>query len=238
MNNDLEIGWYGKLPASGDFVSRRIPRSLLDMLDDWLSRGLAEMQASLPDEWRASFAAAPAWYFTIPASVGGGDTLIGLIVPSHDRVGRAFPLCAGIVLPPDAVVGQLLADAHGWLSRLGEVVVRARDRGLPLEEFDAAVRAIALPSTSQRVPTDGGDDILNVLGLAPLDAPTVPMPLAHAIPWPELPLIFDANAATSFWWTKPTAGAPLTGFTTDSGLSPSLLLRLMGPPAARSGELT
>jgi len=237
MTKDLEIGWFGKLPASGDFVFRRIPRSLLDKLDDWLSRGLAEMQKALPTEWRDTFAAAPAWYFAIPACVGGGTTLIGLIVPSHDRVGREFPLCAGIALPPEGAAGYLLADAHGWLANLGAVVVDARDRAVPLEEFDAAIRSIPLPTSAPRAAsTAGGDDILDILGLAPLDAPTVPMPLAHAVPWPELPMIFDVTNPTSFWWTSSGSGSALRGFTTESSLSPSLLVRLMGPATARPGD--
>jgi type VI secretion system protein ImpM len=235
MTAELRIGWFGKLPCSGDFVFRRIPRALVDVLDTWLSRGLSEFRAAMPNDWRSHFAAASAWNYAIPACVDGGTTLIGLIVPSRDRVGREFPLCAGIALPPDAATNRLLADAHGWLWSLGQVVVEARDRVLPLEEFDAQVQAIPLPPVSKRgPPSTGGADILDVLGLGPIDAPTVPMPLAHAVPWPELPEIFDAEKPTSFWWTNSAAGAPLRGFTTDVGLAPSLLIRLMGPAESRS----
>jgi type VI secretion system protein ImpM len=234
MTAELEIGWFGKLPSAGDFVFRRIPRSLLDALDSWLSRGLADYRVAMPNDWRTHFAAAAPWNCAIPACVGGGTTLIGLIVPSRDRVGREFPLCAGVALPPDAATNRLLADVPGWLSRLGQVVVEARDRGLPLDEFDANIRAIALPPPAKRgAPVTGGNDILDILGLGPIDAPTVPMPLAHAVPWPELPMIFDAEKPTSFWWTNPGPGVALSGFTTDLGLDPSLLIRLMGPVTPR-----
>ena len=63
-----------------------------------------------------------------------------------------------------------------------------------------------------------------------LDVPTVPMPLAHALPWPELPLQFDPAGTTSYWWTNTGNGGPLRGFTSDAGLSPSLLLTLMRQP--------
>jgi len=230
MSVELEIGWFGKLPSAGDFVFRRIPRALLDELDNWLSRGLAEYRAAVPGDWRKHFAAAPVWNCAIPASVIGGNTLIGLLVPSRDRVGREFPLCAGVLLPRNAATNQLLAEVPGWLWSLGEAVVEARDRALPLDEFDAIVRSIPLPSASRGVaPATGGNDILDILGLGPLDAPTVPMPLAHAVPWPELPMIFDAEKPTAFWWTNPGAGRALSGFTTDAGLTPALLIRLMGP---------
>lgn len=230
MSGELEIGWFGKLPSSGDFVYRRIPRTFLDELDAWLSRGLAQYRIAMPDDWRKHFAAAPVWNCAIPACVGGGNTLIGLLVPSRDRVGREFPLCAGVVLPPDAATNKLLADVPEWLWSLGRAVVEARDQLIPLDEFDAIVRSIPLPPAAKRgAPTTGGNDILDILGLGPIDAPTVPMPLAYAVPWPELPTVFDAEKPTSFWWTNPGAGRAMSGFTTDAGLAPTLLIRLMGP---------
>ena len=233
VSAELEIGWFGKLPSAGDFVFRRIPRTLLDELDTWLSRGLAQYKIGVPGDWRKHFAAAPVWNCAIPGCVVGGNSLIGLLVPSRDRVGREFPLCAGIVLPPDAATNRLLTDIPDWLWTLGQMVVEARDRVLPLDEFDGIIRSISLPPASKRgVPVTGGNDILDILGLGPIDAPTVPMPLAHVVPWPELPDIFDAEKPTSFWWTNPGAGRALNGFTTDAGLAPTLLTRLMGPQAS------
>ena len=233
MSSELTIGWFGKLPSSGDFVFRRLPRSMLDGLDDWARHGLAELRDSMPD-WKQAFAQAPTWNCAIPACVAGGHTLIGMLAPSHDRVGREFPLCAGVVLPAGTPAIQLLAEAHGWLAALDRLVIHARDRSLPLEDFDASVRAIALPlPRADGLSSDGGDDILAVLGTGPVDVPTVPMPLAHTVPWPELPMMFDPEVPTSFWWTHPGSGSPLRGFTSDIGLAPSLFVTLMRPLVPR-----
>jgi type VI secretion system protein ImpM len=151
-------------------------------------------------------------------------------------VGREFPICAGVALPPDAPTGSLLAGAPGWLYALARVVQEARSRSVPLDIFDASVTAIELPSVQAGSSSDPADsDILSVLGPDPADVPTVPMPLAHALPWPELPVVFDAARPTSFWWTSPGTGSPLRGFTTDNGLSPSLLVTLMRPLTIRLG---
>jgi type VI secretion system protein ImpM len=182
------------------------------------------------------FASAPAWNCAIPACVSGGSTLIGLLAPSHDQVGREFPLCAGVALPPEADSGPLLADAHGWMWTLGKLVTEARERGLPLDVFDAAVQAIPLPLSVSDPATVGGEgDIFSVLGLGPADVPTIPMPLAQAVPWPGLPALFDPQTPTSFWWTNPGAGGPLRGFSTEGPLAPSLLVTLMRPPAPPKG---
>ena len=34
-------GWYGKLPALGDFASRRLPPEFVEPWDRWLAAGLA-----------------------------------------------------------------------------------------------------------------------------------------------------------------------------------------------------
>jgi type VI secretion system protein ImpM len=240
VTHDLQIGWFGKLPSDGDFAHRRMPRSVLDVLDDWLRRGLAQLQARSPAAWRDSFAAAPTWNCAIPAPVAGGMTLVGLIAPSRDRVGRQFPLCAGVVLPPEEPVSALLADAHGWLRTLGKLVIDARDQQMPLEAFDAAIRSIAVPRPGQYGGAyAGADDILAILGSAESpDIPTVPMPLAHALPWPELPMTFDARQSVSYWWTNAGAGHPLRGFTTESDLAPSLLVTLVQPLVGRNSRST
>ncbi|MEO8345030.1 MAG: type VI secretion system-associated protein TagF [Betaproteobacteria bacterium] len=234
MTKELEIGWFGKLPSSGDFGFRRLPRALLDDLDDWLRLGLTELRGSMPHDWKEVFTSAPTWNCAIPACVAGGNTLIGVLAPSHDRVGREFPLCAGVVLPGSTAAIQLLAEAHGWLDTLGRIVIEARDHSLPLEDFDTSVRAIALPRPrAHAISSGGGEDILGVLGAGPVDVPTVPMPLAHALPWPELPMMFDAGNPTCFWWTHPGPGTPLRGFTSDIGLTPSLFVTLMRPLVPR-----
>ena len=229
------IGWYGKLPCAGDFVHRRLAHRLVSAIDEWLRDGLAMLRTSDP-QWRNAYESAPIWNCAIPASVTqSGFTLVGLISPSHDRVGRDFPLCAGVALPPHASPAALLDGAHEWLAALGRAVAAARARPTTIEAFDEAVLAIALPiGTPNGLSGGGGDDILSILDDSGLDVPTVPMPLAHALPWPELPLQFDPDGATSYWWTNTGNGGPLRGFTTDAGLSPSLLLTLMRHPSGAS----
>jgi type VI secretion system protein ImpM len=227
----FEIGWFGKLPCAGDFIYRRLPRSLLSGLDNWLQQGLSQLRGTYPADWRGIYDTAPTWNCAIPAGVTRVDqTLIGLITPSRDRVGREFPLCAGVAVPAGAA-RPLLASAHDWLQQLGRIVAQAKARPSTVDAFDAAVTAIGLPS--QGAPGAGGDgagDILSMLEVGDSeDVPTIPMPLAHSLPWPDLPKIFDDEGVTSYWWTNTGAGGPLRGFTTDLGLAPSLMLTLMRP---------
>lgn len=85
------IGWWGKLPARGDFVGRGLPPRWRADWDDWLQRGLGLAASSFDgDALRERLAGFTPWRFlALPTP---GEAWCGVVVPSHDRVGRAFPL--------------------------------------------------------------------------------------------------------------------------------------------------
>ncbi|MEJ8847799.1 type VI secretion system-associated protein TagF [Variovorax rhizosphaerae] len=91
LSSPRRVCWYGKLPARGDFVGRGLPPRWRSDWDGWLQRGLA-LAARTTDgetlrERLCSFA--PWRYVALPAA---GETWCGIVIASHDRVGRAFPL--------------------------------------------------------------------------------------------------------------------------------------------------
>lgn len=82
-------GFFGKLPARGDFVSRGLPRGFTDPLDKWLSALTQSLTSdaetrSLYDSFRIRFIATP--------GLCGELGWQGVIVPSHDKAGRQYPL--------------------------------------------------------------------------------------------------------------------------------------------------
>ncbi|MEO8751277.1 MAG: type VI secretion system-associated protein TagF [Casimicrobiaceae bacterium] len=239
MNDSFQIGWFGKLPFAGDFVHRRLPYPLLESLDAWLQLGMGQLRAAYPQNWREIYRSSPMWNCAIPASITeSGLTLVGLLVPSRDRVGREFPLCAGVALPPDASPAPLVAAAHDWLMALGRTVASAIATPMTVDGFDAAVQSIHMPKVGPPIaPAGGAGDILSILeDEFSADVPTVPLLLAHALPWPELPRQFNSAGNTSYWWTNTSNGAPLRGFTSDAGLAPSLMLTLMRPQPVPRGR--
>lgn len=228
------IGWFGKLPCAGDFAYRRLPYPLMGALDNWLQQGLGQLRATHPAAWRGIYLASPMWNCAVPASMTPGrTTLVGLLAPSRDRVGREFPLCAGIALPEGMSPAPLLSASDDWLLTLGRVVTMALTRPTTVDAFDTAIQAIRTPDFAPKGSVAGGaDDILACLNEGSADVRTVPLPLAHALPWPELPREFDSAGPTSYWWTNTSTGGPLRGFTTDAGFAPSLMLTLMRPQFA------
>lgn len=88
-------GFFGKLPAAGDFVSRGWPASARDGLDTLLQEAIATVLAALPTD-RGAMARAPVSILSVRPGVIGDQGVTTVVFPSQDRVGRSFPLCAGV----------------------------------------------------------------------------------------------------------------------------------------------
>jgi type VI secretion system protein ImpM len=96
---DAAIGFCGKLPARGDFVMSGLPRSFVEAWHDWLQSVMATSRRSLGEEWVAAWLEAPIWRFALSPGVCGPDAVLGLWMPSVDRIGRYFPLTFAAVMP-------------------------------------------------------------------------------------------------------------------------------------------
>jgi len=125
-------GWYGKLPALGDFAGRRLPAVFIEPWDRWLAGALATWRDS-DEDWLDAFLSAPTWRFALGADMPFRESpgYMGVLMPSVDRVGRYFPLT--VVRPRG--VGQSSASAS-WLEALERVAVAALDADWTPERFD------------------------------------------------------------------------------------------------------
>lgn len=148
-----QVGWYGKLPALGDFVTRRLPDSFRLPWDRWLCAGMVDAQAGFGEHWQAWYLSFPVWRFLWR---GDGELLIwaGLLMPGVDRVGRLFPLTVAMpvaralltLAPPDALDSELDALQSLALQVLEDDDVEAFDRAL-------LARSIELPDAWSSGPT-------------------------------------------------------------------------------------
>lgn len=131
------VSWYGKLPARGDFVGRGLPARWRRDWDAWLQRGIALAATALDDTaLRERLRAFAPWrYLALPAP---GEVWCGIIVASHDRVGRAFPL---------TLAERLAAPAspHESAARLASLLASATEGP---EALEAAIAA--LPPRSEQ----------------------------------------------------------------------------------------
>jgi len=206
----FKAGWYGKLPASGDFVHRGLSRPQIQWWDRWLQRGVADLSRTSRDG-ETVYLRAPFWNFVLPAGLGTGVVQLGCIGPSRDRVGRCFPLA--LVMSIDALQykPELLAGSAAFYRCLGASMLGALRHGRHAAQLDDSLRLAEQSMDALLVPaadlpsSGGGDDILSVLNgghdIAPLTAPR------NELGWADLPLYFNEGSVTSYWWTSSAEGA-------------------------------
>lgn len=107
----VTTGFFGKIPAAGDFVSWNLPRAFTDRWDRWMSRDLIEHPSRGPLDPRA-------WRFTVPAGIFCDAPCAGVWRMSEDRAGRRYPfVIAGIGARPD--------PSDPWFTRVEGVVAAA-----------------------------------------------------------------------------------------------------------------
>ncbi|BFI96598.1 MAG: hypothetical protein RSP_21080 [Rhodanobacter sp.] len=198
MPNPTGVGFFGKLPGTGDFVQRRLPASFVDVWDRHFEQAVSASRARLGDDWTQAWHDAAVWRFVLAPGICGDSAWAGVTGAATDRVGRCFPMT--IVAPladPAAVAAALRNDA--WFAAAERVHREGQASGEGVDAFDARSAA--------------------------LSDPLVPVAAASAAPLPDgrqaglwrLPLALKADtdmlcslwaalpAGHALWWTL---GAP------------------------------
>jgi type VI secretion system protein ImpM len=91
-------GFFGKLPSTGDFVSRGLPDAFRKKWDAWLTQHVAPLQRD-----GRTFPTG-GLRFRLPS---GGRLAAGLILPSQDSAGRLFPLSLLLIAEGDLTQAQI-----------------------------------------------------------------------------------------------------------------------------------
>jgi type VI secretion system protein ImpM len=142
----VDVGYYGKLPSHGDFLRRRVSDRFVSAWDGWLQACLAASRAALGERWLDVYLTSPAWRFACGAGACGPRPVIGVMVPSVDRVGRYFPLAIIAELPEDAALIRAAADGEQFLDGAERLAIET-----------LALDAIDVESFEERVITLGYD---------------------------------------------------------------------------------
>ena len=139
----IEVGFYGKLPSHGDFLRRRVSDAFVAAWDAWLQECTAASRTSLGERWLDVYLTSPAWRFASAAGPLGDATVIGVMVPSVDRVGRYFHLAFACELPAGAGVLPAASSFDSFFDAAEQLAVEtlAADR-VDFDLFDEQVAAL------------------------------------------------------------------------------------------------
>jgi len=143
------IGFCGKLPARGDFVTAGLPRGFVEAWYDWLQSVLATSRGALGEDWVPAWLEAPIWRFALSPGICGPDSVLGLWMPSVDRVGRHFPLTF-VAIASEADPALMIREGGGFLAAAEELGLEALARDLTPDTLAArlAVAASAAPGNA------------------------------------------------------------------------------------------
>jgi len=144
------VGWFGKIPSVGDFVTRRLPPGFVKPWDQWLQSGMSESRRRMGERWVDVYLTFPVWRFLLPVGVLGSTAWTGVLMPSVDRVGRYFPLTLATPLNRSDFDGLGLNDLEVLLKGLEDAGLAGLD-GEHIDQFDLRIRGLPhSPRTTAR----------------------------------------------------------------------------------------
>jgi type VI secretion system protein ImpM len=139
------IGFFGKVPTNGDFISTGLGSTVQTELDNWLQSGLRASEHAHGSEWEPLFRAAPPWRFVIERAIWGQSTIAGVLLPSTDRVGRSFPLVIAAKLGSFNDNPRLLCFDDTWFTAVEALAETSSARDFDIAGFVAGLKRLRLP---------------------------------------------------------------------------------------------
>lgn len=144
-------GFYGKVPAVGDFVTRRLPGSFVHDWDQWLQGALAASREQLAERWLDAYLTSPIWRFALSPGLCGESGWAGIVMPSVDRVGRYFPLTLAVALPSDVSLPLLFGREGDWFLCMERLALSSlEEENFDIDRFDQALQQLPLPNSAMR----------------------------------------------------------------------------------------
>ncbi len=148
----MGFGAFGKMPSVGDFFRFGVPPGFVTAWDNWIQHGLLEAQDALGDAWDSHYMSAPIWRFCLSPGLAGPQKIIGVLMPSVDRVGRRFPLTlmAALQTPGPAQLDHFSEEA--LFVRLEDMALDALDDSMTREKLETRLSEIPPPDLRPNTP--------------------------------------------------------------------------------------
>src|SRR5690625_7848268 len=91
MLKNSVAGFFGKLPAHGDFIHRGLPTRCVSIWDESLQGVIGASREQLGGNWLDIYLTSPIWRFALSPGLVDEHVWAGIFMPSVDRVGRSLP---------------------------------------------------------------------------------------------------------------------------------------------------
>lgn len=143
------FGAFGKMPSTGDFFRTGAPQGFVTPWDRWLQVAMLSCQQRYGEEWDGLFMSAPIWRFSLSAGQAGPKPVMGVLMPSVDRVGRRFPLTLVAPMDEDVPVVSSHFREAALFAALEDVALDALEDDMTRERLEERLASVPAPSPRQ-----------------------------------------------------------------------------------------
>jgi type VI secretion system protein ImpM len=151
------LGYYGKVPTHGDFVSKGLPRSFIDPWDLWLQEAVLTSRQQLGDQWLDYYLTSPLYRFVLSPGICGETGWLGIVMPSVDKVGRYYPMTISRMIDGSTSPFDALQQTE-WFAKLETLALSCLKDGYSLHEFNSKIdqltKQIVCETTNLQSPTE------------------------------------------------------------------------------------
>ena len=145
----LQVAVFGKTPLMGDFLRVGSGGPAGEALEQWVEQGLAMAEARRGRYWPSLYTAGATYAFVFrpPRASPAKETLVGVIKPSVDSVGRRFPLVVySSALPrPSVPWPHVLPIALGDFFDAAATLLIEADAVTGVADMQEALRRVPMP---------------------------------------------------------------------------------------------
>lgn len=145
MDQKLIPGWYGKIPALGDFSSKRLPSDFIRLWDTWLQDSMVTSRSQLGENWLELYLNCPIWRFMLLPNLCDNCLWTGILMPSVDKIGRYFPLTFALKLEPRPGLTLAILNAQNWYIGLEKLALQSLDSKMSLGDLDHNLKQHSFP---------------------------------------------------------------------------------------------
>lgn len=146
------FGAFGKMPSVGDFFRIAVQPTFVQPWDMWIQRCMLETSQALGQAWDAHYMSAPIWRFCLSPGLAGPQKMLGVLMPSVDRVGRRFPLTLAAAVSNEGSAILAHFRAVDTFRKLEDLALAALEDDMTKEKLNDGLSVLAVPVQQPTAP--------------------------------------------------------------------------------------
>ncbi len=146
------FGAFGKMPSVGDFFRLAVSPAFVQAWDAWIQSSMLEASHALGEAWDAHYMSAPIWRFCLAPGLAGPQKMLGVLMPSVDRVGRRFPLTLAAAVSNEGSAALTHFRAADVYRQLEDLALAALEDDMTRDKLASTLADLAVPVQQPTAP--------------------------------------------------------------------------------------